>query len=179
MARVRSEKSMKSLISLLMLLLLTIPGYSQTPDWYGKLKQLRIAHTKREELEKIFGNPPVTQIRNGTWSQTVDYKLDDGNLFVDYSTGKCSERNKTGYDLDNGVVIGVSLLLFHDVKLSRLRLNLKLFEKYNASDTNVFVYFNDELGIRFEGSKRTIHSVEYSIGNRLNYLDCKNMLTRK
>jgi len=169
----------KSLYKLVFLALLFLAGsvHAKPPGWFTKLNQIKLLESTRQEVEKNFGDPQITQQINGEFSRQIEYKLPVGSLTVSYSIGKCSpEKNTTGYDVDEDVVIRIYLLLFKDVKISDLKVDLSGFERYQESDSNAISYYNYENGIEFTGGKKTIRSIEYSIGDKYDYLDCENVL---
>ena len=168
MATVCSRKSV-----IFIILVLIASTYSQEPDWFTKVKQIKVLESTKQDVERVFNSPVVEQIR-GT---TIDYKFDWGRLSVSYSKGKCSlEDNRRGYDFDKDIILGISLFLFKDVKISELNLDLKNFEKHKDSDTNALTYSNDELGIEYSGDKKTIYSVDFYPANKYDHLYCKNVL---
>lgn len=148
--------------------------FAQAPKWYENLQQIKVTETNRVDVERLFGDPPVTQVRTGKWNQIINYELEIGKLEVSYSTGKCSSQSNTdGYDLDKNKVIRLSLLLYKPVKISKLKLRIDGFRQFEAVDTNVTTYTDDENGIKYIGNKERIRSLIYSVGDRLfNSFDC-------
>lgn len=131
--------------------------YSATPKWFSKLNQIKLLTTTRQEVEKLFGYPEITYTSKGRWNETIEYKLKEGQLSVDYSLEKCSETNKDGYDVDKDVVIDIYMDLKEDVSISKLGLDLSKFEKSAISDlVGVFTYTNDDSGERFTGTLQKI-----------------------
>ena len=39
--------------------------FAQAPKWYENLQQIKVTETNRVDVERLFGDPPVTQVRTG------------------------------------------------------------------------------------------------------------------
>lgn len=177
MARFCTRQSV--IYSIIWIFILVASSSAQVIDleWIDKLKQIQVMQSQKQDVENIFQSLEVKKIRKGKGSQTVDYKINNGRLSISDSTGQCSlEENIGVYDVEDGVVIGVYLFLLEPVKISKLHLNLRAFEKYNSSESNAWIYTNDELGIQYSGGKKTIYSIELYPADKYDHLYCKSIL---
>jgi hypothetical protein len=147
------------------------------PKWYSKLRQIKPLITTKQEVEKLFNYPKVTDAYEGIWSNSVDYKLKEGELSISYSQGRCSETNKdNGYDVAKDVVIDVDLYLKKEVSISALSLDLSNFEKTEISDLpNLFTYRNEDLGEYYNGSLEKIRDIHFFPSKEQEKLACKSL----
>lgn len=90
--------------------------------------------------------------------------MEDANLDITYSKGKCSENNKRGYDLEKDIVIGATLSFFDSVKISKLKLDLSKFTKTKLHSDLVgeFSYDSEDLGIHLSGVGKYVGLIEFS-----------------
>jgi hypothetical protein len=50
-------------------------GQNKVPEWFTKLKQIKVMESTREDAEKLFSSPQIEQVRKGGGSQIVDYNF--------------------------------------------------------------------------------------------------------
>lgn len=169
-------------IVLVVILVLTTNSslFSATPKWFSKLKQIKLLTTTRQEVEKLFDSPKVTDTYEWDGRKVIEYKLKEGELTIVYSRGKCSETNKEGYDVDKDVVIDLDMNLKKDISISELKLDLNGFDRTEIYDLpGVFEYRNENLGEYYaanefykDGSKK-IRKIQFFSSKSQENLKCK------
>jgi hypothetical protein len=128
--------------------------------WLENLKRIQPLVSTQKDFEKIIGKTENKSVLNG-WMYSVSYETKDGRWFVHYSSGKCSESKREGFDVDKGVVLSVYLVLDKLIRFSTLKLNESEFEKTRESDTNNVFYTNYDKGITYtKGGNDVLGSVE-------------------
>lgn len=77
------------------------PLLGQSPEWYSRIKQIKLLETKRSEVEKLLRPVNFKEPFKGAVGTRVDYQV-DRNLSVSvlYSNGYCSPSSKYGYDVE-------------------------------------------------------------------------------
>jgi len=131
-------------------LVLIIISSGQAQQW----RDIVPLKSTRADVERLLG--PNED------SYGVIYKLRDGNLFIEYSSGPCREDRKGGWNVPDGVVISYSFSSTNKPRLADLKLNLKRFRRVvNTHTAGVIYYINDEEGIMYEVQRGRVHSVEY------------------
>ena len=149
----------------------------EPPEWYIKFEQIQLMRSTRKDVENLFNHPTYKETSGKGWSQSVYYELEEGTLSVSYSTGRCSEeRNRTGYNIDNGIAIRASIFLPESIRATELNLDLSDFEKYKVKDADVWIYTNQELGIQYTGNEQIINGIELFPQTKYKYLSCRNVL---
>lgn len=72
-------------------LLISSTVFSQPPEWYQKLRQIKPMVSTRQDLENLFNSPEIERIFEGEWYKEIKYKIKDSNknrvLFATYSQG--------------------------------------------------------------------------------------------
>jgi hypothetical protein len=112
---------------------------------------------------------------SASWYYSVKYETKEGIWYVIYSTGKCSNGRKEGFDVPEGVVLEVFVVLEKYVSFSSLKLDLGKFEKYNESDTNNIFYTNRDEGIKYmKGGRDALGTVEIFPSRKYKNLHCSN-----
>lgn len=154
--------------------------YANEPEWYQKVKQIKLMTSTRHEVESLFNNPKFEETSKKNWSQKVYYQLEFGQMIVSYSTGKCSkERNMSGYDVVEDTVIRVILNLKKPINMIELDVDLSNFEKYKERDNDAWIYTNEDLGIQLTGSEKVIRDLEFFPWSKYEYLSCRSVLQQK
>lgn len=158
--------------------------FAQTPDWFLKLKQIKVFQSSRQDVERVFENPESVYSSSKDsnekgWGETVRYKTPDGQLRVFYSTGRCSETaNKDGWNLDKDVVVSIEFRPVNRVKLSEFNLDLRTFTREKVIDTDGWFYQSMELGVDFGLSDGKLADIEYSSTPDLRKFDCELLLKK-
>lgn len=119
------------------------------PAWYKKIRTIKILETKRDALEKLFGYPKITYIDKSDYSDSVEYKIKDGELSASYSTGPCKDKNIVGYDVEKDIIIDfeITLRMKNAVTIDDLGLDFTGFDRSEIYDLpGIFEYRNDVIG---------------------------------
>jgi hypothetical protein len=163
----------------------TFKTIGQEPDWFLKLKQIKVFQSTRQDVERIFENPEAVYSSNrdgkeAGWGEIIKYERPDGELQVFYSTGKCSEiTNPVGWDLDNDVVVNIEFEPTKPVKLSKFNLDLTTFKRSKEFDTENWDYISEQLGINFNVLENKITSFKYSLTPEMREIDCEKLLIKQ
>lgn len=171
------QESVKLLFAIALICAMSFPTYSAKLAWFSKLNQIKLLTTTREEVEKLFGYPTITYKSKGKWNETIEYKLKEGQLTVDYSLGKCSETNKEGYNVEKDVVIDVDIRLKKEVSIAKLNLDLGKFDKREIDDLpGLFTYANADFSERFTGNSEKLRDFTISPSKeQKEKFSCKNL----
>jgi len=103
----------------------------------------------------------------------ADYKLQDGNLFIEYSSGPCRPERRGGWNVPENTVVLVSFTPKIKKRIEVLKLDLRKFRK--VVDTHVMgvvYYINDEEGITYSVQAGKVDYVEYGPGKRDDHFYC-------
>lgn len=159
-----------------MMFLLNLPAFGQMPKWFVRIKQIKLFETTRNDVEKLFDNPKITNSLRGSAGMSVDYKLNVGGLSITYSNGQCSKSTIYDYAVAADVVTSIELFLDSPVDIARLGLNIKHFEKVAIGDVEgLFNYSNESQGIYFVGDVRRLHELEITPTPEQEKLFCQNV----
>lgn len=177
------HKKLSIVIKLLLLVLFCFKtdslAFSEEPNWYLKLKQIKMLETTKTEVEKIFSSYKVRYINKFNREQVYYYKSKGSEIIVTYSRGKCpeipTEKLFAGYDVDRDIVINIVYYPLKDIKISKLKLDLRNFESYKEIDTNNYVYFNEDLGVEYGILLGKVTRIEISPSNLMKHLLCKTL----
>ena len=121
----------------------------------------------RADVERLLG--PQEQ------SYGVVYKLRDGDLFIEYSSGPCRKDRKGGWNVPEDVVISFSFSATDKPRFSALKLNRSRFRRVvNRHTGGVINYINAKDGIMYEVQRGIVQSVEYYPPKRYAYLHCRD-----
>lgn len=97
----------------------------------------------QSDVERVIGkkaDPGVSSAR---------YELDQGTVYVLYSSGKCGDSG-TRWNVPEGTVLEVSIYHKNEVALSSLNLNPNEFFESRGGDAKSFVnYFDPTRGIKY------------------------------
>jgi hypothetical protein len=169
----------------MLIFLFAFPVYGQPPEWFLKLRQIKVFESSRQDVERIFNDPKIVYSSNTDgkekgWGEIIEYQTGNGKLGVFYSTGKCAESDdKTGWDVAENIVVSVEFHPNEPAKLSDFKLDLKTFKAEKAADTQHYSYRSDKLGIEFEVLGGNVTSFEYSPAPERQKLDCRIVLKNK
>ena len=119
----------------------------------------------RTDVEQLLG--PSKEV------YFADYKLKDGNLFIEYSSGPCRPDRKGGWNVPENTVVLLSFTPRIKKSIKSLKLDPQKFRKVVGTHVGgVIYYINDEDGISYEVQEGKIDSVEYAPRKRDNHLYC-------
>ncbi len=188
MGRMVKEILIKSKVLQILFLgfILSISVSAQVPDWYIKLKEVKVFQSSKQDVGRIFEYPNVSYWSrskgrpDNSWGESFVYETKNGKLDVFYSTGKCSElTGKRGWDIDEGLVVSIEFEPTKPIKLSKLNLDLSTFKREKSSDTAFWRYWSDQLGVNFGVLQNKVTWFEYSITDEMSKLDCEKVLKEK
>ena len=95
-----------------------------------------------------------------------------------YSSGKCSEQKKEGFDVARDVLIDVYFTPKKRVKFSSLNLDISRFSQYQESDTSNVFYTDKEEGIQYTIGYNIVSAVKISPIQSQFYLLCRNQIDK-
>jgi hypothetical protein len=148
------------LLNVLLTIMNTVAAPIQDWQWIVPLK------TTRTEVERILG-PTKT-------AYYADYQLNDGALFIEYSSGPCRPDRKGGWDVPENVVVSMSFSPKHHQKLSALKLDSRKYRKVIDPELpSVTYYINEVDGITYSIQSRKVDYVEYGPAKKYDDLYCK------
>jgi hypothetical protein len=103
----------------------------------------------------------------------ADYNLEEGNLFVEYSSGPCSPERKGGWNVAKDIVVKLSFSPKYKRRVASLKLDRKKFRRVVDDHVGgVLYYVNDEDGITYEVQRGRIDVVYYEPPRRYEHLYC-------
>ena len=119
----------------------------------------------RADVERILG--PTNEVYFAT------YRLKEGDLFIEYSSGPCRPERKGGWNVGENVVISVSFSPKHKRRVADLKLDPKKFRKVIDNHAiGILYYINDEEGINYEVQDGKVESIEYYPAKSFEHLHC-------
>lgn len=130
-------------------------------DW----RQIVPLKSTRTDVERLLGpsKEPYFAI----------YRLEQGNLFIEYSSGPCRPERNGGWNVPENIVLNVTFAPKQRRRIADLKLDPKKFRKVIDEHVVGIVYFvNDEEGITYEVQRGRIDSVEYGPAKRDEHLYC-------
>jgi hypothetical protein len=153
-----------------------LPLLGQSPEWYSRIKQIKLLETKRSEVEKLLRPVATVEGLKGAVGTDVDYKVDRNvSVSVLYSNGYCSPNSVYGYDVEKDTVIQIDIALRKPLEISRFGFDLSRFEKVEIEDViGLFTYTNEEDGQRFSGSSTKLQKIVLSPFRKQEILACEN-----
>jgi hypothetical protein len=173
------------LLILVVSFVLSMTVSAQEPDWFLKLKEIKVFQSSKQDVERVFENPKNIYSSNKDgkelgWGEIIEYNTVSGKLHVFYSTGRCSEiTNNDGWDLVKDVVVNIEFEPLKSVKLSKLSLDLSTFKREKESDTSFWHYTSEKLGIKFAVLQNKVIWFKYSLTDEMRKLDCEKVLEEK
>ena len=171
-----------SIIRLIILIVIFYLGlygsiFAKEPDWYLKLKQIKILQSTKQDVENLFPSLKGRVSHKFKNSEEFHYIKNQETLFASYSLGMCSkdtsENEKYAYDVKNDVLLYLSYTPQKPVKISELKLDLSSFGSYK--DGTGLTYYNFDLGIEYGVFKDKVESVEIFPTNSMKHLLCKTI----
>lgn len=158
------------LLSLCVVFVCTNLIYSYGPDWFLKLKNLKILESSKVDVEKVFDYSEIIDSSNlakkekNGWGEKIEYKTKDGYLEVLYSTGKCAtSKSNFGYNVESGTVVELNFYPFVEPKYSELKFDQKQFEsEYVLDVNNTYILKNKKLGISITVNNAKVSSINFT-----------------
>lgn len=180
MGRFHKRLSINSSIFILLTtaLFFSYPIFGKEPKWFYQLKKIEILKSTKQDIEKLF--PSLTsklsvkhKFKN---SEEIHYLLKEESLFVSYSLQKCfsssAENERFSYNVDKDTLLFLAYHPKKPVKISKLKLDLSSFKSYKETDTENFIYYNDDLGLRYGIADSKINSIEIFPSSSMKNLLC-------
>lgn len=130
-------------------------------DW----RQIVPLKSTRAEVERLLGST--------TGAYFAQYELEQGSLFIEYSSGPCKAERKGGWNVPKDVVIMVNFTPKYRTRIADLKLDPKKFRK--IADDHVIgtlYYVNDEDGITYAVQSGKVSFIEYHPAKRDEHLYC-------
>lgn len=153
-------KIMRSLL-MLSFLILALYSCSNAQDW----RKITPMISTRSEVETLLG--PA----EGAFA-TI-YKLKEGSLFIEYSSGPCRPERKGGWNVPENVVVSVSFSPKNKLRIARLKLDPKKFRKViDQHVIGIIYYINDEEGITYQVQAGRVDAIEYGPAKKYDHLSC-------
>ncbi|MEP6705669.1 MAG: hypothetical protein ABJB34_12755 [Acidobacteriota bacterium] len=134
---------------------------AKTENWFERLSHVTVAKSTRRDIERVFKNPRIEKTLGFEESKTVYYTSKLGRIEVSYSSGPCIGRY--GYNLPLDTVLSISFSPAVPLNASKLKLNLKGYEREKEDDTANWIYTNASLG-RMYALFRDRELAEVSVG---------------
>ncbi len=155
------------------------------PELYKSLKKVKVFTSTRQDVERLFKyqrhkelleydrDPSLFPeddrdglIDNPAGNYHVSYELGKADLDVIYSTGRCSENNKRGYDLEKDVVIDIELRFNKDIRVSKFDFDLTKFrivdKPYGDNPMLADNIVDREWGVQLSGTLKETDRIEFS-----------------
>lgn len=148
-------------VALFPLLLVNLPLIANHQQW----QQIVPLKSTRAEVEQLLG--PTKE------AYYAIYKLKEGNLFIEYSSGPCRPERKGGWNVPVNTVVHVSFTPKQKKRLTTLKLDPRKFRKVvSHHGAGIFYYVNDEEGIVYQVQQGKVDSVEYGPTEKDKHLHC-------
>jgi len=110
--------------------------------------------TTRAEVEAILGS--------GDDDYLAIYKLKEGNLSIEYSSGPCRADRKGGWNVPDGIVITVFFSPKEKRSLSDLRVDRRKLRKVvDRHVIGIIYYVDDKHGITYSIEDGKVEYIEY------------------
>jgi hypothetical protein len=154
-------------MKLLLLILLTLFLFGAESIHAQEWRRIEPLKTTRADVEAILGQA------NGHYE--VLYKLKDGKLSIEYSSGPCRPDRVGGWNVPENVVVSMFFSPNQHEKLSELKLDLKKLRKLVDEHVGGFVYYiDDEAGTTYAIQRGKLDYIEYGPPKKYDHLHCKN-----
>jgi len=153
---------MKSIFLILVLFEVVTRWQSgKDPDW----RQIKPLRSTRVDVERLLGT--------SSEPYSASYELEEGNLFIEYSSGPCTPLRKGGWNVPKDVVVQMSFSPNVKKRVSSLRLDPKRFRKVVDDHVGgVIYYINDDLGLTYEVQGGKVDEIYYHLGKKYKHLNC-------
>ena len=146
-----------SLSSLVLAVFLT----AHVQDW----RTIVPAQSTRADVERILGHADTAYFAR--------YKLSEGSLFIEYSSGPCRPDRKGGWNLAENVVVSVVYSPVVKPRLSELKVNRKKLRRVRDPHVGEIVYYiNDAEDVVYEIQDGRVWSIEYGPAKQYEHLKC-------
>jgi hypothetical protein len=142
---------------------------ARAQEWHG----IKVLRSTRSDVEKLIGNPMEP---NGNI-----YDLKDERVTVFYSGGSCAKGWPFGWNVPEGIVIGITVYLKKTPMLGDLGVDLSEYKKFNdPHDGGVTYYSNAEKGISImTNSDGKVVDIQYSHSRKDSHLLCPEAAARE
>lgn len=121
--------------------------------------------TTRVEVENLLGRTEVGYL--------AIYKLKEGNLSIEYSSGPCRPDRKGGWNVPENVVVNMFFSPRKKRRLSDLKVEpRKLRKVVDRHVGGIIYYINDEAGVVYEIQEGKVESLEYGPPKKYDHLHC-------
>lgn len=152
---------MKTSGVLLSIALMIFSSSASAQEW----RTISPLKTTRAEVEALLG--PVESEYFAT------YKLTEGNIFIEYSSGPCRPDRKGGWNVLKNVVVSVHFYPKHKRRLADLKVDRRKLRKVVDRHVGGIVYYiNDEDGVVYEIQEGKVTSIEYGPPKKYDHLYC-------
>jgi hypothetical protein len=146
---------------LVIVLMLCVGALGFAQAWRA-IKPLKSVRT---EVERLFGPSSDPYL--------ASYSLQDGTLFVQYSSGPCTLERKGGWNVPEGTVVMVRFVPKSKKRFASLKLKLSSFRRVVGGDVvGIVNYTNEEEGVTYEVQRGRVDAIEYLPGKRHYSLKC-------
>ena len=167
---------MKLLAVLSLVLAFQSITFAQEPEWFQKVKQLRLLSSTYEDAVRILGTPS-----DGTSERELSeyFDLKEGRVFVAFENGKCVisslSGKPTGWLVPAWTVVTVGFEPAVPMTKKDLPFKIKGFRKYESSDVRgAFSYENERDGLSFFVKRNgNIEDVSFNPPSSMDHLLCK------
>ena len=130
-------------------------------DW----RRITPLTTVRTEVENLLGSS------SGAYDAT--YTLNDGVLFVEYSSGPCTPDRKGGWNVPEYTVVSLRFEPKAKKKFASLKLDLSKFRRTVGKHVGGVTYYtNEEDGITYEIQRGRVDAIEFLPGKLHYSLKC-------
>ncbi len=124
--------------------------------------------SNRAEVEKVLGAT--------TEPYMAFYELEDGKLFIEYSSGPCRADRNGGWNVAENIVVSLHFSPKVKQRVADLKIDRRKFKEEIDKHSNGFVryYVNEKDGIMYEVQQGEVGYVEYYPPSRYKRLQCGN-----
>lgn len=146
---------------LLLALILYLGGVASGQVW----RSITPLRSVRTEVESLLGPSSDPYL--------ASYSLQDGTLFVQYSTGPCTPETKGGWNVPEGTVVLIRFVPKSKKRFTSLKIKFSKFKRVEGGDVvGIVNYTNEEEGITYEVQRGRVDAIEYLPGKRHYSLKC-------
>jgi hypothetical protein len=119
-------------------------AHAQNNSWLKTLTKIKPLESTEKDVEEILGRP------KDRYSNIGEYKIEDGEVSVIYSEGKCKSNSASEFDVEKGTVTSLDFTPKKIIKFSSLNLDLTNYVKEDSSDVvDSLDYSSSGTGISF------------------------------
>ncbi|HEU4837635.1 MAG TPA: hypothetical protein VFS90_24610 [Pyrinomonadaceae bacterium] len=153
---------------LLVFMIVTQRHDTNRQDW----RQIVPLQSTRADVERLLGSTKEVYF--------AIYKLKEGSLFIEYSSGPCRPGRKGGWNVPENVVVSVSFSPKHGKRISSLKLDPNKFRKVIDQHVGGIVYYiNDDEGIMYQVQSGKVDTIEYGPAKKHEHLYCGDTADQK